>query len=381
VVGVAAVAAWQSGLDDLFARFAGRFSRVEPRRLAFAYVRGLLAPLERRNGWTIAEHAGRRSPNAVQEMLYSRCWDPDAVRDDVRDYVIEQLGEPGGVLIGDETGFVKKGVRSAGVQRQYTGTAGKVENCQIGTFLGYASSRGRALIDRELYLPKSWTDDRQRCAKAAVPDQVGFATKPEQARTMIERAVAAGVPFGWFTADEAYGQNPGLRSWLEQQDIAYVMATRCDDEVPAGLHTTARVDQLVARVRAGAWRRMSCGDGAHGPRVYDWASLPIRRAFAHGRRGWVLARRSISTGEICYYVCFGRRGTRLRELVRTAGARWAVEESFQTAKNEVGLDQYQVRRYDAWYAHITLAMAAAAFLVVTRATEAAKGAPAPAMTG
>jgi SRSO17 transposase len=370
-----AVAGWQSGLDDLFARVAGRFARVEPRRLAFGYVRGLLAPLERRNGWTIAEHAGRRSPNAVQEMLYSPCWDPDLVRDDVRDYLIEHLGEPGGVLIADETGFVKKGVRSAGVQRQYSGTAGKVENCQIGTFLAYASDRGRALIDRELYLPKSWIDDTDRCAKAAVPAGVRFVTKPEQARLMIERVLAAGVPFGWFTADEAYGQNPGLRGWLEQQDIAYVMATRSDDEVPAGLHTTSTVKDMIGAVRAGAWRRLSAGDGAHGPRVYDWAWTPIRCGFGHGRRGWVLARRSISTGEIAYYRCVGRRGTRLSDLVRVAGARWAIEESFQTAKNEVGLDQYQVRRYDAWYAHITLAMAAAAFLVVTRAAEAAKGAP------
>jgi SRSO17 transposase len=347
--------------------------------LAFAYVRGLLAPLERRNGWTIAEHAGRRSPNAVQEMLYSPCWDPDEVRDDVRDHVIEHVGDPGGVLIADETGFVKKGVRSAGVQRQYTGTVGKRENCQIGTFLAYASDKGRALIDRELYLPKSWTDDRDRCAKAAVPDEVDFATKPEHARMMIERAVAARVPFAWFTADEAYGQNPGLRTWLQEQDIAYVMATRRDDEVAAGLHTTARVDVLIGRVRSGAWRRMSAGDGAHGPRVYDWAWVPIRWQFPHGRRGWVLARRSISRpDEIAYYVCFAARGTRLRALVRTAGARWAVEESFQTAKNEVGLDQYQVRRYDAWYAHITLAMAAAAFLVVTRINEAEKGAPATA---
>jgi SRSO17 transposase len=375
VVGVEAVAAWESGLQDVFARVAGRFSRVEPRRLAFAYVRGLLAPLERRNGWTIAEHAGRRSPNAVQEMLYSPCWDPDAVRDDVRGYVIEHLGDPGGVLIADETGFVKKGVRSAGVQRQYTGTAGKVENCQIGTFLAYASSKGRALIDRELYLPKRWVADRDRCRRAAIPDEVDFATKPEQARTMIERAVAAGVPFGWFTADEAYGQNRELREWCEQQDIAYVMATRKDHEVPSGLHTSTRVDQLVAKIRPGAWRRMSCGDGAHGPRVYDWASVPIRAPFPHGRRGWVLARRNITTGELAYYVCFGPRGTRLRTLVRTAGARWAVEESFQTAKNEAGLDQYQVRRYDAWYAHITLALAAAAFLTITRADQAAKGAP------
>jgi SRSO17 transposase len=189
-------------------------------------------------------------------------------------------------------------------------------------------------------------------------------------------------PFAWFAADEAYGQNPGLRGWLEQQDICYVMATRCDDEVPAGLFTTRRVDQLIGRVRRGAWQRLSCGDGAHGPRRYDWARVPIWRPFAHGRRGWVLARRSVSDPtEIAYYLCFGARGTRLRELVRVAGARWAVEESFQTAKNEVGLDQYQVRRYDAWYAHITLAMAAAAFLVGTRAGEAAKGAPATTTAG
>ncbi|MEU9511020.1 transposase [Micromonospora sp. NPDC048170] len=212
-------------------------------------------------------------------------------------------------------------------------------------------------------------------AGAAVPDDVGFATKPQQARTMLEQAIAAGVPFAWFTA---FGQNPGLRDWLEEQDIAYVMATRNDDEVPAGLHTVSPVKAMIATIWPGAWRRMSCGDGAHGPRVYHWAWTPIRTEFAHGRRGWVLARRSIGTGEIAYYRCFGRRGTQLRDLVRVAGSRWAIEQSFQTAKNEVGLDQCQVRRYDAWYAHITLAMTAAAFLVVTRAAEAARGVPAQA---
>jgi SRSO17 transposase len=368
------VESWEDGLVELFARVAGRFSRVEPRRRAFAYVRGLLSGLERRNGWTLAEQAGDGSPDGMQALLCSPCWDADAVRDDVRGYVVERIGDPAGVLIADETGFVKKGRRSAGVQRQYSGTAGRTENCQIGTFLCYASGLGRALIDRELYLPKSWTEDRDRCRAAAVPDEVQFATKPQQARVMLQRAVAAGVPFAWFTADEAYGQNPGLRTWLEEQDIAYVMATRCDDEVASGLFTTTRVDQLIARLPPRAWSRLSCGDGAQGPRRYDWARLPIRREFDHGRRGWVLARCSISDPtDIAYYVCFGPRGTRLRELVRVAGSRWAVEESFQTAKNEVGLDQYQVRRYDAWYAHITLAMTAAAFLVATRAAEAAKG--------
>jgi SRSO17 transposase len=380
VVSVGLVESWQSGLDDLFARFAGRFSRVEPRRRALAYVSGLLSPLERKNGWTLAEQAGDGSPNGVQALLQSPCWDPDLVRDDVRGYVVEHLTEPGAVLIADETGFLKKGTRSAGVQRQYSGTAGRTENCQIGVFLCYASSKGRALIDRELYLPRSWTDGRDRCRAAAVPDTVEFATKPQQARAMLERAVAAGVPFSWFTADEAYGQNPGLRGWLEEHDIAYVMATRRDDEVPTGLFTTAPVDTLIAKLPARSWKRLSCGDGAHGPRRYDWAATPIRRAFAHGRRGWVLARRSISDPtKIAYYLCFGPRGTRLHELVRVAGARWAIEESFQTAKNEVGLDHYQVRRYDAWYAHITLAMAAAAFLAATRAGQT-KGAPIPAQT-
>jgi SRSO17 transposase len=376
VVAVGQVESWDGELEDLLFRVAGRFSRVEPRKRAFSYVRGLLAPLERRNGWTLAEQAGDVSPDGMQALLCSPCWDRDAVRDDVRDYVVERIGDPDGVLIADETGFAKKGTRSAGVQRQYSGTLGRTDNCQIGVFLCYATGKGRALIDRELYLPVSWTDDRVRCRSAAIPDEVGFATKPRQARAMLERAVAGGVPFAWFTADEAYGQNPGLRDWLEQQDIAYVMATRRDDEVAAGLYTTLRVDVLIGKLPAGAWKRRSCGDGAHGPRIYDWACVPIRRVFAHGRRGWVLARRSVSDPtEIAYYVCFGRRGTRLRELARVAGARWSVEESLQTAKGEVGLDQYQVRRYDAWYGHITLAMLAAAFLVATRAAESAKGDP------
>jgi SRSO17 transposase len=199
---------------------------------------------------------------------------------------------------------------------------------------------------------------------------------------MVERALAVGVPFRWFTADEAYGQNPGLRDWLEATDVFYVMATRKDQLVAAGLFTASRVDQLVGKMRAGGWKRRSCGDGAHGPRVYDWVSVPIRRDFGADRRGWVLARRSVADPtEIAYYVCYGPRGTRLRDLVRVAGTRWAVEECFQTAKNEVGLDHYQVRRYDAWYAHITLAIAAQAFLAVVRVLEAGrepvKGAPIP----
>jgi SRSO17 transposase len=381
VVTTELVASWESELADLLACLAGRFVRVEPRRLASAYVRGLLAPLERKNGWTLAERAGFASPNRVQDFLQAPSWDVDGVRDDVRSYVVEHLGDPDAVLVADETGFAKKGVRSAGVQRQYSGTLGRTDNCQIGVFLCYASAKGRALFDRELYLPVSWTHDRARCAAAGVPDEVGFATKPQQAQAMVARAVEAGVPFAWFAADEFYGQNPTLRTWLEESDIAYVMATRCDDEVASGLFTTTRVDQIIATLPARSWRRRSCGDGAHGPRLYDWTMTPIRRDYGPDRRGWVLARRSISDPtEIAYYVCYGPRGTRLRELVRVAGMRWSVEEAFQMAKNEVGLDHYQVRRYRAWYAHITLAMAAAAFLTATRAREAAKGAAIPTQT-
>jgi SRSO17 transposase len=369
VVTAEQVQGWDEALQGFFLEFSHHFSRVETRWQARKYLRGLMAPLERRNGWTLAEQAGDATPDSMQALLCSPCFDRDAVRDAVRSRIVAEIGDPGGVLIADETGFIKKGKRSAGVQRQYTGTSGKVDNCQIGVFLAYHTPAGRALIDRELYLPKSWTDDRDRCRKANIGDEITFATKPQQAKAMLERAVEAQVPFAWFTADEAYGQNPGLRDWCQQQDIAYVMATRKDHEIPSGLHTTTRVDHLIAKIRAGAWRRISCGDGAHGPRVYDWVSVPIRSSFPHGRRGWVLTRRNITTGELAYYVCFGPRGTRLRTLVRTAGARWAVEEGFQIAKNETGLDQYQVRRYDAWYAHITLAMAAAAFLTIIRATE------------
>jgi SRSO17 transposase len=387
VVTAEVVGSWESNLQDLFAQFAGRFARVETRRRAFAYVRGLLSPLERKNGWTLAEQAGDRSPNGLQDMLQSPCWDPDMVRDDVRDWAVAQLAHDDAVLVADETGFLKKGKMSAGVQRQYSGTAGRTENCQIGTFLAYASPRGRVLIDRELYLPRSWTEDRDRCRGAAIGDEVAFATKPEQARMMLQRALIAQIRFGWFTADEAYGQNPGLRQWLEHGDVdvSYVMATRKDQQVASGLFTHSRVDQMIAKTRAGAWKRRSCGDGAHGPRWYDWVAVPIRRGFGPQRRGWVLARRSVSDPtEIAYYLCYGPRGTRLRTLVRVAGARWQVEETFQTSKNEVGLDHYQVRRYDAWYAHITLSMTALAFLAVTRAREGdqarLKGATTPTQT-
>jgi SRSO17 transposase len=366
--------AWVAGLDELFARVAGRFYRVEPRRRARAYVRGLLAPLAGKNGWTLAEAAGDLTPDGMQRLLNAAAWDDDGIRDDVRTYAVTHLGERDGVLIVDETGFLKKGTKSAGVQRQYSGTAGRIENCQLGVFCAYATSKGRTLIDRELYLPKSWTGDQKRCDEAGVPEGIGFATKPVLAQQMLARALDAGVPATWVTADEAYGGDSKFRRWLEERRIGYVVAVPSNQTIPA-VAGTSRADTLVAHAPAEAWKRRSCGDGAKGPRVFDWAvaELPTYPdTTPPGWQRWLLARRSLTRNskgehEIAYYLCCAPTGTTDADLIRVAGARWAIEDCFQTAKTEVGLDQYQVRRYDAWYRHVTLAMLAHTYLAVTAA--------------
>jgi SRSO17 transposase len=364
-------------LGRVHARIAGRFARSEPRARAREYLSGLVAGLERKNGWTLAERAGEASPDGMQRLLRWADWDVAGVRDDLRAYVAEQLGEPDGVLIADETGFLKKGTRSAGVQRQYSGTAGRTENCQIGVFLTYASARGHALIDRELYLPASWADDRNRCRAAGVPDEVEFATKPRQAQAMIARALAAGVPFAWFTADEAYGQAKFLRAWLEERHVSYVMAIRRSDTFTIS-GAEQRADGLIAALPARSWQRLSAGAGAHGPREYHWARVTIAAGAKPGRGHWLLARRSLTgPDEIAYYACYGPTRTRLVDLAWVAASRWHIEECFQQAKNEAGLDHYQVRSWRAWYAHITLSMLALAWLAASKA-QAAKGEPAPA---
>ena len=360
-------------LDRVHERIAGRFGRAEPRARVRGYVSGLVAGLERKNGWTLAEWAREVSPDGMQRLLRRADWDVDGVRDDIRGYVAGQLGEPNGVLIADDTGFLKKGTRSAGVQRQYSGTAGRTENCQVGVFLAYASAHGHALIDRELYLPQSWIDDPQRCRAAGIPDGVEFATKPRQAQAMIARAIAAGVPFAWFTADEVYGQAKWLQAWLEDQDVSYVMAIRCSDTVtmPEG---ERRADALIATVPARAWQRISVGTGAHGLRESRWARVPVRPGGRPGRGHWLLARRSISDPEkIAYYACYGPRRSSTADLAWIAGSRWHIEECFQQAKGEAGLDHYQVRSWRAWYAHITLSMLALAWLSASRAQAEKRG--------
>jgi SRSO17 transposase len=257
-------ARWQELFDQVMGRVAGRFARVELRRRAKAFVRGLLADLPRKNCWTIAEHAGDATPDGMQHLLARAVWDADAVRDDVRALLVEQLGDQAAVLVIDETGDLKKGSHTAGVQRQYTGTAGKVDNAQVAVYLTYATAAGHGVIDRELYLPQGWLDDPPRCRAAGVPDRVGFATKPELARVMLERTLEAGVPAGWVTADEVYGNSPALRGWLETRQLPYVLAVKATESLPPPSGSSATAARLAVQVPPACWLRLSAGQG---PRV------------------------------------------------------------------------------------------------------------------
>ncbi|MGW4413010.1 IS701 family transposase [Nonomuraea sp. NPDC004702] len=353
----------QAALDDVFALVAARFRRPEVRQRARACIGGLLSGMERKNGWSLAEYAGETTPDGMQRLFNAAKWDVDGVRDDIRTFLMRHLGEHDGVLVGDDTGFAKQGGCSAGVRRQYTGTLGKITNCQIGVFLGYASSRGRAVLDRELYLPNdSWIAQPERREAAQIPEHVTFATKPQLLQVMIERALAAGVPFGWVTADEAYGDNGPLRRYLENRHIGYVVAVSRSHQITTGAGKV-RADVMAGKVPRSGWQRLSCGAGAKGERRYDWALITTSSP-AHR----LLLRRSLSNpADMAFHLCHTPRPVPLQRLVQVAGARWTIEECFQTGKNEAAFDHYQVRLYPAWYRYITLAMLALAFLAVTRA--------------
>jgi len=355
-------AAWAAELERLGARLAPRFTRVEPRRRLLAYLRALLAPVERKNGWQLAESAGDATPDGMQDLLGRMRWDAEQVRDDLRAYLVEHLGDPAAVLVLDETGFVKKGSRSVGVQRQYSGTAGRIENCQVGVFLAYAGAKGHALLDRALYLPEGWARDAARRDRAGVPDAVSFATKPKLGRVMLERALAAGVPCAWVVGDSVYGADHALRRCVEQRGRGYVLAVTSTQRL--GLKP---VEDWLEDVPAKAWRRLSAGDGAKGPRLYDWAYLPYRSLAAAGWQKGLLIRRSLAEPDkLAFYLTLSPAATRLEELVQVAGMRWAIEACFEAAKGEVGLDQYEVRSWTGWHRHVTLAMLAHVYLTVVR---------------
>ena len=353
---------WARGLDALAARLAPRFLRVEPRRRAVAYLKGLLSPVERKNGWQLAEAAGDATPDGVQDFLARMRWDAEAVRDDLRAYVVEHLGDADAVLVLDETGVVKKGTHSVGVQRQYSGTAGRVENCQIGVFLAYAGRHGHALIDRALYLPESWARDRERRAKAGVPEELAFTTKPKLGRRMLARAFDAGLPCAWVTGDSVYGADYALRRFIEKSGRGYVL------EVTSAQHLgLRRVDAWAEGLPEEAWRRLSAGAGAKGPRFYDWAYLPYRSDTVPGWTKGLLIRRKIAKpDELAFYLTLAAAAATLPDLVRVAGTRWTIEACFEAAKGEVGLDQYEVRSWTGWHRHVTLAMLAHAYLTVVR---------------
>jgi len=365
------VLTWRDGLDALRARLGRLFARPEPRRQAGLYLEGLLSAAKRKNGWQLAEQIGDARPWRTQRVLSHVLWDQDAARDLCRDHVLEHLGAEDGVLIVDETGFLKKGEHSAGVARQYSGTAGRIENAQIGVFLAYASSKGHALIDRELYLPeKDWCEDANRRAEAAIPAEVRFATKPALAWKMIERALDAGLPCAWVLGDEVYGSDRRLRMELERREQPFVLAIRSNEKLWAvlgerlGQHAASR---LAAALPARAWRRLSAGAGSKGERLYDWARVRLTRLQQPPWEHWLLIRRSRQDPkDLAYYVVFGPDRTTLATLARVAGRRWAIEECFEVAKQEVGLADYEIRSWHGWYRHITLAMLALAFLAGMR---------------
>jgi len=365
------VRAWADEVAAVGDRIGRHFARSEPRRRAIGYVRGLLGQTERKNGWQLAEHLGDPNPDGVQHLLARAGWDADAVRDDLTRYVAEHLGHPDGVLVVDETGFLKKGTKSVGVARQYSGTAGRIENCQVGVFLGYVTPKGRALLDRALYLPKEWAADADRREEAGVPEAVEFATKIALGRRMVERAVAAGVPARWVTADAVYGSDYHFRLAAEETGLGYVVGVRADYAVRSGFRQV-RAKALLAEVPGDGWTRLSCGAGAKGPRLYDWALFrtPCPEPDVYAR--WVLIRRSVSDPEdVAYFACGGPPAATLEDLVRVAGARWAIEDLFELAKGDCGLDGYEVRGWVGWHRHVTLSLFALAVLAVIRSRAAA----------
>ncbi|MGH3847322.1 MAG: IS701 family transposase [Pseudonocardiaceae bacterium] len=349
-------------------RIAGRFARVEPRRRARELVLGLLSDLPRKNCWTLAEHAGDGTPYGLQHLLSRAKWDADAVRDDLRSYVVEQLDDEDVVLVVDETGDLKKGAATVGVQRQYTGTAGRIENSQVAVYLAYSSPRGHAAIDRELYVPRSWIMDEDRCRAAGLPAEAGFATKPALALRMINRTLDAGVRASWVAGDEVYGGNPYLRGALEDRQVGYVLAVARDHQI-ATRAGKVRADALVKKLPKRAWQKLSAGAGAKGHRLYDWALADI----AEDRPGhrFLLVRRNRSNGELAFYRCYSAAPVPLTALARVAGRRWTVEEIFQATKGLAGLDEHQVRRWTSWHRWVTLAMLAHAFLAASTAHERA----------
>jgi SRSO17 transposase len=365
---LATVRSWADAFVEVEQRIGACFARAEARQQALTYLRGLLSPAERKNSWQLAEIVGAATPYGFQHLLGRADWDADTLRDALYSYVGDHLRDDAAVVVLDETGFLKKGTQSVGVARQYSGTAGRIENCQIGVFLAYVSSRGHTLLDRELYLPKAWADDGERRRRAGIPPARNFATKPQLAQQMLARVCASDIPVAWVTGDSIYGDDRRLRSWLEAQQHAYVLAVSGKEYV--WQHgRQQRVTTLLKALPDQGWTRVSAGDGAKGPRWYEWLLLPVAAPLDVAWGRWLLVRRSVDDAtDVTAYMVFAPDGTPLADLVRVAGSRWAIEVCFEATKSEVGLDQYEVRGWTGWYRHSTLAMWAHAVLTVVSET-------------
>jgi SRSO17 transposase len=381
---LADVMRWRSSLLQLHARLASYFARPEPYERMLRFVQAILSSVERKNGWQVAEQAREATPYGMQRLLSQAVWDTDGVRDEVRAFVLEHLGTSEAIVAVDETSFAKRGKHSAGVKKQYCGTTGQVQNCQVGVFLSYITARGHTLIDRELYLPQEWTENPARCQQAGIPDHIAFRTKPELAMQMLSRLHQARVPVEWVVADSVYGGHLELRTWLETHHYCYVGAVACDEpvvlEVPAGGVRCLEVREVPALLPANAWQRLSMSEGSKGPRLFDWACVPLLH---HGRDdGWhsLLLRRSCDPPlDLAYALVFAPPDTPRLSKVTAWGGRWRIEEDFEQGK-DLGLDHYEVRSFVGWYRHITLVMLALAFLV-SIAAAAHQPHQEPALTG
>jgi SRSO17 transposase len=362
------IGGWNGALEELHRRIAGRFARSEARERVKRYLAGLLGRVERKNGWQLAEAIGEKDPQGVQRLLNSAKWDADAVRDDLREYVVEHLGdEESGVLVADETGFLKKGHKSVGVARQYSGTAGDTVDCQVGVFVAYASNKGCAFIDRALYLPEQWAYDLKRRAEAGVPEEVVFANKIELAKRMLERAFEAGVPARWVAADSFYGRSHEFRAWLEERGRPYAVMVPKTNMVPLGGRKKKKIERLAERVPEDAFSEVLPAQDSGERRPWEWACLGLAADPKKGMSRWLLVRRGSDDPEdMAFYQAYGPEDTSVEELVRICRERWAIELAFEEAKGEIGMDHYEVRKWGAWHRYVTLCLLAHAFLVVTR---------------
>lgn len=365
-----ALSQWSSTLKTFQQKLGKHFARSEARQAAFDYIQALLSPVERKNGWQMAEQVGYSNPYRLQHLLGRAQWDADAVCVDVRQYAVEHLKSETDILAIDETGFLKQGEESVGVQVQYYGTTGHLENCQVGVFMSYISDKGHTLVDRRLYLPRSWAEDQSKRKKTAIPEAIEFATKPQLAQQMLSSAIHAGIRPAWFVADEVYGNDGSFWWWLEKTaKQPYVLTVNKKQPVVIGWQRD-RAEDLLPPSDSQQWQRLSCGGGSKGERYYDWASVAVNCDKSDGFQRWLLFRRSLEHPNdprfISYYQVFASNNTTLETMVQIAGQRWRIEECFKFAKDQLGLGEYEVRSWHGWHRHITLVLAAQTFLAVLR---------------